>query len=223
MLNTPNALKIVAKKPTLSNSHDRITYKVSFCTQIILGKIVTAYNEGQCTINAGHSWKSGDEIFWQKADNGIVIMCNNKDCFKNQGGEADGKIEAKQEKPTPPKTIEKHSGQTSTTEIQQNDADLHGAKSGQKECKKCGFKITVFDAQTQKNWDAHVEGHEHPQAKEMDAVDFAAKAMLEEYITYAKEIKIIEEALVGVFPEMVGDERGMKTKLLWNVKHPNPI
>lgn len=198
MPNTQNVSKIVAKKPTPSNSRDRITYKVSFSTHIILGKIVTAYNEGQCTINAGHSWEAGHEIFWQKADNGIVIMCNNKDCFKNQGGEADGEIEAKQEKASPPKTIEKHTGQPAET--QKDDVDIHGG--GQGEAKK----------------------EEAPQAKTMDVVDFAAEKMKKEYITYAKEIKIIEEALNEVFPgSMEGGERGMKTKLLWDVKHPRLV
>lgn len=213
MPNTPSVLKIVAKKPTQSSSRDRITYKVSFCTHNILGKIVTAYNEGQCNINAGHSWKSGDEIFWQKDDDGKVITCNNKDCFENQGGKADGKIEVKQEKPSPPKTIDKSTNQPTETQ----------KESGQKECKKCGFKITVFDAQTQKNWDAHVEGHEHPQAKEVDVVDIAGEKMKKEYVVYAKEIKIIEDALAIVFPNMLGEERGMKTKLMWDMKHHHDV
>ena len=191
-----------------------------------MGKIVTAYNEGQCEINAGHSWNAGDEIFWQKNENGQVIKCNVKACFDAQGGEAQGEIKTSQEPPKGPTTIDKHTGlhTKQEKEIQQNDVELHGAKAIPKECKKCGFKITIIDDKTQKNWEAHVEGHERPQAREMDVVDIAGQKMKEEYVTYAKEIKIIEEALNAVFPgSMEGQERGMKTKLMWDMKHHHEV
>ena len=124
------------------------------------------------------------------------MTCNNKACFENQGGRADGKIEVREEKPEPPRTIEKHTGQPTTKETQGDASSSEPSVS------------TKGDA---------------PQAKTMDVVDFAAEKMKVEYVSYAKEIKIIEDALVEVFPDMVGDERGMKTKLLWNVKHPSPI
>ena len=201
----PSVFKNVAKKPIQSNSHNRYTYKVSFSIQTNLGKIVTAYNEGQCEINAGHSWMSGDEIFWQKDDE-KVITCNNKDCFENQGGKAEGEIEVKQEQATKPKTIDKHTSLPTPTEIQENDAEIHGGGQGEDESPKSSDEH-------------HDTGAVKLKVKTMDVVDIAAEKMLLEFTTYAKEIKVIETAIIGVFGEEApGQKIGMITRMLWEYK-----
>ena len=84
------------------------------------------------------------------------------------------------------------------SEIAKNDADIHGTEDPRTPDEIAGAS---------------------PKVREMDVTDFAAKAMYLEYLTYAKEIKIIQKALRDTFPEARGDEIGMKTKLLWDTKH----
>lgn len=190
--------KIVVPKPNQSNLSDINPYYLLSKLNIDLGKIVTAYNEGQCEISAAHNWLPGDELFWQKDDNGKVITCNDKSCFEAQGGKADGEINVPKEVPEPAQIIEKNTGihkempKNVESEIAKNDADIHGPGEKPKPA---------------------------PKVREMDVTDFAAKAMYLEYLTYAKEIKIIQKALRDTFPEARGDEIGMKTKLLWDTKH----
>lgn len=42
--------------------------------------------DGTCKKDSTHTYKTGDEIFMQKKDDGSWIICNNEACFKSQGG-----------------------------------------------------------------------------------------------------------------------------------------
>lgn len=163
-----------------------------------MGKIVTAYSPGQCEVNSEHAWDSGDEIYWHKSDNQTTVMCTTKACFLAQGGQCTETIanEVKNShNPEPPKHLNKHTGEKTNKPQSMND-------------------LKNLEDEDQEPNEIMLKG-----PKVVDAVDLAAKKMKEEYVTHAKEIKIIEEALEDVFPKMDGGERGMKTKLLWGVNH----
>lgn len=169
-----------------------------------MGKIVTAYNSGQCEINSAHSWEPRDEIYWNKNENGVVVQCTKKACYESQGGKCDGTIEKENEEKKPEKriTIDKHTGQHVKSDTVEDDANIHGIEPTPTE---------------------HDIG-EQPHAKEMDVTDFAADALKAQYTTLSKELKIAQEALMSVFPDIKdGAELGNKLKILFSLKYHTDV
>jgi len=159
-----------------------------------LGKIVKAYNSGQCEINAEHAWESGDNIYWDKQTNGKTIVCTKKACFDAQGGICKDTIKnekSSKHEPETPTFLNKHTNQKESKQGPMDELE------------------NIED-------DSQIPALH---AKSKDVVDLAAKPLLAKYITYAKEIKLIEEAINTVFPDVRGEERGMKTKLMWDAEH----